>query len=97
MESACKISENYVSTFEDWEKLMELRQNEEKKKKGLDLSSAFIILASSFGDLAIEKEYRLFKAMSGLIQKENTFKLDNETSDLVASILTLASEIKRTQ
>ncbi|OLS24887.1 MAG: hypothetical protein HeimC3_17630 [Candidatus Heimdallarchaeota archaeon LC_3] len=92
-----KMSENYVRTFEDWEKLMQLRIADEKKKKGLDLSSAFILLASTMGDLTIEKEYRLFRAMSGLIQKENTFKLDDDRSDLVASILTLAAEIKRTQ
>lgn len=91
------MSENYVRTFEDWEKLMQLRVADEKRKKGQDLSSAFILLAAAMGDLTIEKEYRLFRAMSGLIQKENTFKLDDDRSDLVASILTLAAEIKRTQ
>ena len=91
------MSENYVATFEDWESLMQLRIKEEKKKKGLHLSSAFIILASALGDLAIDKEYRLYRAMTGLIQKENTFKLDEDSIELVASILTLAAEIRRTQ
>lgn len=91
------MSEVYISTFEDWEKLMQLRTEEEKRKKGFHISSAFIILASAFGDLTIEKEYRLYKAMAGLIEKDNTFKLDDDAVELVGSILTLASEIKRTQ
>jgi hypothetical protein len=91
------MSEVYISTFEDWEKLMTLRTDEEKRKKGFHISSAFIILASAFGDLTIDKEYRLYKAMAGLIQKDNTFKLDDDAVELVGSILTLASEIKRTQ
>lgn len=75
---------------------MKERRNEEKKKRPDPITSAYIILASSLGGLPPDKEYRLFRAMDGLISKENTFKLDQSEIELVSSILLLAAEIKRT-
>jgi hypothetical protein len=92
------MSENYLAIFEEWERLMQSRASEEKtRRKPLQISSAFIVLASAFSGLETDKEYRLFRAMTSLISKENTFKLDEENIEQVAAILLLAAEIKRTQ
>lgn len=88
--------DSYVEMFEEWEGLMKaLRTKDEKTKHLSPIRVAFIVLASAFSKLPIEKEAVLYKAMYGLISKENPFKLDDSVIDDVAAILLVASEIKR--
>lgn len=76
---------------------MEERQNaKDFKKKPIPLSSAFVILATAFSNLSVDKELKLFRAMAATISKENKFKMDEDTLETVASILILAAEIRRT-
>ena len=88
--------DSYVEVFEQWEDLMKTLRSKDNISKHLNPTRvAFIALASAFSKLPIEKEAVLFKAMFGLISKENLFKLDDNIIDDVAAILLVASEIKR--
>lgn len=89
--------DDYIGVFELYEVIMTLRSKEEKKKKPSVLSSAFIALACMFSGLPPDKEYRLFRAMTTLINQEDHFKLDSDEMDLLASILLLSAEYRRRQ
>ena len=90
--------DNYIGIYDAFEAALKLRSVEEKKlpKNGL-ISTAYIILACTYSGLTPEKQYKLFKAMGDLIKEDNPRKLDTDEIDLIASILLVAAEVRRSQ
>lgn len=91
------MSEYYLSVFEAWEITLQLRIEEEKRKKPPIVSTALIVLASMYSGLSPDKEYKLFKAMVSLIQEERPkkIKVDEDDLDQLAAILLVAAEVRR--
>ena len=90
--------DNYIGIYDAFESALKLRTTEEKKlPKNSLLSTAYIILACTYSGLTPDKQYKLFKAMCDLIREDNPRKLDSDDIDLIASILLVAAEVRRSQ
>lgn len=90
--------DNYIGIYDAFEATMKLRTAEEKKlPKNSLLSTAYIILACTYSGLTPDKQYKLFRAMCDLIKDDNPRKLDSDDIDILAGILLVAAEVRRSQ
>ena len=90
--------DNYIGIYDAFESAMKMRSAEEKKlPKNAMLSTAYIVLACTYSGLTPDKQYKLFAAMRDLIKDDNPRKLDSDEIDLLASILLVAAEVRRSQ
>lgn len=90
--------DNYIGIYDAFESALKLRTAEEKKlPKNALLSTSYIILACTYSGLTPDKQYKLFKAMGDLIREDNPRKLDSDDIDLIAGILLVAAEVRRSQ
>ena len=88
---------NFAKMLSAWETMCQSDEvvSSIKKRQNRGLASALVILAAIEAQVKPDEEFKFWKAMRSLLDKgeAKTFTADDESRDLIAGLLVLATEV----
>ena len=94
------MSEAYLETYEEFDKVFQLLVEEDKKLKKNPKQAAniaaFLVTATLYSKWPVEKEFKVYNAMLKTLEDNfDNFKELGDTAKTISAYLILASEINR--